>query len=257
MDNIRYVELEFEDMLKHDSKVICSHFMLKDKKYSKPMLFNELLVEIGTDFGSGICKSIFSQAKWYIETLDSDDTLNTIIDMSKYKKTGDVKKSKYDATSLEKKRKEDQKNNDILATISESIFNMYDGLSIGDLMERINEVDKRTDMSKEYINSFQDIANTVTLKKPNDLPIRDEDLDKLLHDYINSGDNKIYYDENTPIGELIGFDSNKLSIKVTDIDKYNSMKNHFVSIVFLTTADKEDPDNIFICDILRVLVRDI
>lgn len=218
MNKMRLVKLDFEDILKHDSEVLCVHTFLKDPKYHKPMLFNELLVEIGTDFGPGNCKSIFRDGEWYIKTLDSNKTLVTVIDISKYRNRSN--------------------NNDIdeLNNIFDSVLeDIYSELLITDLINGIEEVDKRTEMGKKHIKSFEDIGKIITLKKPrvSNILLSSDELDRLLDEYIDTiGD--VRDENNQYLGKLISYSEDKISIKMDNLYLYNSMKEHNISLILET-----------------------
>lgn len=82
----RYIELEFMDIVKHDSKIICVHPKLDaHKEFHEPMLFNDFLRMVGNKFNAMQSKLIFQHGRWFIETLDDLNTLSIVIDMEKYK----------------------------------------------------------------------------------------------------------------------------------------------------------------------------
>jgi hypothetical protein len=74
-------EVPFETMLKCDGEIICDCWLLSNSinKYgidlTKAMLFNDFLKLIGTYLTSLNCKSLFSQAKWFV----IDDGNKTIV----------------------------------------------------------------------------------------------------------------------------------------------------------------------------------
>lgn len=236
MNKIKLVKLDFEDILKHDSEILCVHTFLKDPKYSKPMLFNELLVEIGTDFGPGNCKSIFRDGEWYIKTSDSNKTLATIIDMSKYR---DRVNNNYIKKEL----------NNIYFDISENdneVYSLFDSILddiysdknlINNLFTHIEEIDNELfGKNNININPFEEIEKIVTLKKPRVDIIASDELDRLLDDYIdNIGE--VVDKNNQYLGELISYNKNKITIKMNNLDLYNSMKEHNTSLIIETSLD--------------------
>ena len=234
----RLVKLDFEDILKHDGMVLCVHSSLKDEKYSKPLPFNDLIYEIGKDFGPGICKNIFKDGEWYISTLDSDKTLSSVIDMNKYKRTRNVKESRLDIDK-------DDKEFTNMINFFEELLNNNGILSIEDTIERLDEIDNNSKGVSKHVNSFEDINKIVTLKRPKVEGIEPFIIDKLLDTYIN---NKFTIKTITgdDLGELISFGKDTITIKLFDLDLYNSMKKHYVSFILFNERDFIDLQSIII-----------
>lgn len=72
MDNIKYVEVPFDIMLKCDGEIICDYWLLDNSinkygvDFKRPMLFNTFLKLIGVHLTPMNCKSLFQQTKWYV-----------------------------------------------------------------------------------------------------------------------------------------------------------------------------------------------
>ena len=72
MNEIKYIEVPFELMLKCDGEIICKCWLLSNSinKYGidleKPIYFNKLVKQIGAHLTSMNCQSLFAQARWYV-----------------------------------------------------------------------------------------------------------------------------------------------------------------------------------------------
>jgi hypothetical protein len=71
-ENIKFKEVPFEIMLKCDGEIKCNHWLLNNSyktggiDLTQPMLFNDFIKQIGTYLTSFNCKSLLTQARWYI-----------------------------------------------------------------------------------------------------------------------------------------------------------------------------------------------
>lgn len=183
-----------------------------------------------------------------------------IIDIFKYKETRDVNKSLYDYNNRKNTEQID---------IFDQLFNMYDIdftmlESLVDPLIKMNKdldnIDNQCEKYKKHITSFEDISNTVELKRP-DVSLPKDVVDIYLQDYIDRTESvfdidNFIYDESQEIilGRLIGFKENTLKVILNEEGKKIYDKDDYV--VEYSYVHMEQDKRLYVVNIYKIILRE-